>query len=196
METVQLVLEIFWMVWIPWMILYFGSVALAHYGYPKLLHFLLKYLYYFSKEDRDDRKRKKQAKIEEKIRMYGTHEEKIELHNKLNPDYQLMTNDEVFEKYKGIDRNKINIVSVPNFLLDTRTNTLYDNSTERQDDLDAIREQMNEGKFVIAPQPKEWLKWKSVETYCGLNTDEVNKAEKVFIFPRKGKPEYFSLVTI
>ena len=192
METVQLVLEIFWMVWIPWMILYFGSVALAHFGYPKLLHFILKCLYYFSKEDRDDRKRKKQAKIEEKIRMYGTHEEKIELHNKLNPDYQLMTNDEVFEKYKGIDRNKINIVSVPNFLLDTRTNSLYDDTAER----DSIIKQLNEGKSITPSQPKEWLKWKSVETYCGLNTDEVNKAEKVFIFPRKGKPEYFSLVTI
>jgi|SaaInlStandDraft_6_1057023.scaffolds.fasta_scaffold178013_2 hypothetical protein len=53
METAQLILEIFWMVWIPWMILFFGSMALVHFGYPKLHHFILKYLYYFSKEDRD-----------------------------------------------------------------------------------------------------------------------------------------------
>ena len=192
METVQLILKIFWMVWIPWMFLFFGSMALAHFGYPKLNHFILKCLYYFSKEDRDDRKRKKQAKI----RMYGTHEEKRELHNKLNPDYQLMTNDEVFDKYEGISRDKVTIVPNPTFHLDTRTNTLYDNSTERQDDLDAIREQMNEGKFVIAPQPKPYLSTKSVLTYSGvIDMAKINKsAEKIFIFPQKD--EYYRFISI
>ena len=191
METVQLILKIFWMVWIPWMFLFFGSMALAHFGYPKLNHFILKCLYYFSKEDRDDRKRKKQAKI----RMYGTHEEKRELHNKLNPDYQLMTNDEVFDKYEGISRDKVTILPNPTFHLDTRTNTLYDNSTERQDDLDAIREQMNEGKFVIAPQPKPYLSTKSVLTYSGvIDMAKINKSEKIFIFPQKG--EHYRFITI
>lgn len=191
METIGLILKIFWMVWIPWMILYFGSLALAHYGYPKLNYFILKYLYYFSKEDRDDRKRKKQTKI----RMYGTHEEKIELHNKLNPDYQLMTNDEVFDKYEGISRDKVTILPTPNFCLDTRTNTLYDNSTERQDDLDFIREQLNEGKYITPPQPKPYVITKSVLNYSGvIDMDKINKAEKIFIFPQKS--EYYRFITI
>jgi len=184
------ILLIFWAIWLPWMFLFFGSMALAHYGYPKLNHFILKYLYYFSKEDRDARKRKKQAKI----RMYGTREEKVELHNKLNPNYQMMTDSEVFKKYKGVNRNKINIVSVPNFLLDTRTNSFYGNSKERQDDLDFIREKLNESEPITLSQPKEWVKWKSVETYCSLDVDEVNKAEKIFIFPEK--TEYFRFIII
>lgn len=191
METIGLILKIFWMVWIPWMILYFGSVALAHFGYPKLLDFILYCLYYFSKEDRDARKKIKQAKI----RMHGTHEEKIELHNNLNPDYQLMTNDEVFDKYEGISRDKVTILPTPTFHLDTRTNTLYDNSIERQDDLDAIREQMNEGKFVIAPQSKPYITTKSVFTYSGIiDMAKINKSEKIFIFPQKG--EHYRFITI
>ncbi len=184
METIGLILNIFWMVWIPWMILFFGSMALAHYGYPKLNHFILKYLYYFSKEDRDVRKRIKQRKI----RMYGTNEEKIELHNKLNPDYQLMTNDEVFDKYEGVSRDKVTIVLTPTFLLDTRTNTLYEKSTERQEELDSIREQikMNDNKFVInPPQPKPYVSMKSVFTYSGIDMAEINESEKIFIFPQK-----------
>lgn len=184
METVQLILKIFWMVWIPWMFLFFGSMALSHYGYPKLHHFILKYLYYFSKEDRDARKRRKQAKI----RMYGTQEEKIELHNKLNPDYQLMTNDEVFDKYEGISRDKVTILPYPSFLLDTRTNSLYDNSKERQDDLDFIREQLNEGKYITPPQTKPYVSIENVLTYSGvIDMAEINKSEKIFIFPQKGE---------
>tara|TARA_R110000751_G_scaffold299588_1_gene410772 strand:+ start:44 stop:607 length:564 start_codon:yes stop_codon:yes gene_type:complete len=187
METAQLILEIFWMVWIPWMILFFGSMALAHFGYPKLHHFILKYLYYFSKEDRDDRRLRKEAKI----RMYGTNEEKVSLHNKLNPYYQMMTDSEVFEKYEGIDRNKINIVPVPTFLLDTRTNSLYDNRNE----IDSIRKQLDDNVFsMIVPQPKEWVKLKSVQIYNGMNVDEVNKSEKIFIFPQKC--ENYRFVTI
>lgn len=182
METVELILKIFWMVWIPWMFLFFGSMALAHYGYPKLNKFILKYLYYFSKEDRDARKRIKQAKI----RMYGTHEEKTELHNKLNPDYQLMTNDEVFDKYEGVSRDKVTIVPTPSFLLDTRTNTLYDNSKERQDDLDFIREQLNEGKYVTPPQTKPYVSIETVLNYSDVvDMSEINKSEKIFIFPQK-----------
>lgn len=193
METVELILKIFWMVWIPWMFLFFGSMALAHYGYPKLNHFILKYLYYFSKEDRDVRKRIKQRKI----RMYGTNEEKIELHNKLNPDYQLMTNDEVFDKYEGVSRDKVTIVPTPSFLLDTRTNTLYDKSTERQEELDSIREQikMNGDKFVITPpQPKPYLSMKSVFTYSGIDMAEINESEKIFIFPQKS--ENYRFITL
>tara|TARA_Y100000389_G_scaffold191318_1_gene217266 strand:+ start:842 stop:1417 length:576 start_codon:yes stop_codon:yes gene_type:complete len=191
METVQLIFKIFWMVWIPWMILYFGSLALAHYGYPKLLHFILDCLYYFSKEDRDARKQAKQ----EKIRMHGTHEEKIELHNNLNPDYQLMTNDEVFDKYEGVSRDKVTIVPTPNFLLDTRTNSFYGNSKERQDDLDFIREKLNEGKYVTPPQPKPYVITKSVLTYSGvIDMAKINKSEKIFIFPQKG--EHYRFITI
>ena len=191
METVELILKIFWMVWIPWMFLFFGSMALAHYGYPKLNHFILKCLYYFSKEDRDARKRRKQAKI----RMYGTNEEKIELHNKLNPDYQLMTNDEVFDKYEGVSRDKVTIVPTPSFLLDTRTNTLYDNSKERQDDLDCIREQLNEGKYVTPPQTKPYVSIETVLNYSGVvDMSEINKSEKIFIFPQKG--EHYRFITL
>ena len=191
METVQLIFKIFWMVWIPWMFLFFGSMALAHYGYPKLFHFILKYLYYFSKEDRDARKRTKQSKI----RVYGTHEEKIELHNKLNPDYQLMTNDELFDKYEGISRDKVTILPYPTFLLDTRTNSLYSDCRERQDELDFIREQMNEGKYVTTPQPKPYLSIKSVLAYSGvIDMAEINKSEKIFIFPQKG--EHYRFITI
>jgi len=191
METIGLILKIFWMVWIPWMFLFFGSIALAHFGYPKLNNFILKCLYYFSKEDRDARKRRKQAKI----RMYGTHEEKIELHNKLNPDYQLMTNDEVFDKYEGISRDKVTILPYPNFLLDTRTNSLYDNSKEREDDLDFIREQLNEGKYITPPQSRPYLSTKSVLTYSDvIDMDKINKAEKIFIFPQKS--EYYRFITI
>ena len=191
METVQLIFKIFWMVWIPWMFLFFGSMALAHYGYPKLNHFILKYLYYFSKEDRYARRLKKEAKI----RMYGTNEEKIELHNKLNPDYQLMTNEEVFDKYEGVSRDKVTIVPTPNFLLDTRTNSFYGNSKERQDDLDFIREKLNEGKYVVPPQPKPYVITKSVLTYSGvIDMSEINKSEKIFIFPQKG--ECYRFITI
>lgn len=191
METVQLILKIFWMVWIPWMILFFGSMALAHYGYPKLNNFILKCLYYFSKEDRDARKRRKQAKI----RMCGTNEEKIELHNKLNPDYQLMTNDEVLDKYEGVSRDKVTIVPTPSFLLDTRTNTLYDKSTERQEELDSIRKQMNDGKFEInPPQPKPYVSMKSVFTYSGIDMAEINESEKIFIFPQKS--ENYRFITL
>lgn len=190
METVQLIFKIFWMVWIPWMFLFFGSMALSHYGYPKLFDFILKYLHYFSKEDRDARKRRKQAKI----RMYGTQEEKIELHNKLNPDYQLMTNDEVFDKYEGISRDKVTILPYPSFLLDTRTNSLYDNSKERQDDLDFIREQLNEGKYITPPQTKPYVSIENVLTYSGvIDMAEINKSEKIFIFPQKG--EYYRFIT-
>ena len=183
-------LKVFWTIWIPWMILWFGSMLLKELGYPKLNHFILKYLYYFSKEDRDARRLKKRLKKEAKIRMYGTREEKVELHNKHNPDYQMMTDSEVFEKYKGIDRDKINIVPVPNFLLDTRTNSLHDNRSE----IDSIRKQLNEGKSITPPPPKEWVKWESVKNYDSLDVDEVNKAEKVFIFPQK--TEYFRFITM
>lgn len=190
LKVLNLGLEIFWTIWIPWIILWFGSVLLKELGYPKLNHFILKYLYYFSKEDRDARRLKKRLKKEAKIRMYGTNKEKVELHNKHNPDYQMMTDSEVFEKYNGIDRDKINIVPVPNFLLDTRTNSLHDNRSE----IDSIRKQLNEGKSITLPPPKEWVKWESVKTYDSLDVDEVNKAEKVFIFPLK--TEYYRFITI
>lgn len=186
LKVLNLGLEIFWTIWIPWMILWFGSIWLKELGYPKLNHFILKYLYYFSKADRYARRLKKEAKI----RMYGTREEKVELHNKLNPNYQMMTDSEVFEKYKGIDRNKICIVPVPNFLLDRRTNNLHDNRSE----IDSIKKQLDEGKSITPPPPKEWVKWESVETHDGLDVDEVNKAEKVFIFPQKTK--YYRFITI
>ena len=106
-----------------------------------------------------------------------------------------MTNDEVFDKYEGISRDKVTILPTPNFCLDTRTNTLYDNSTERQDDLDFIREQLNEGKYITPPQPKPYVITKSVLNYSGvIDMDKINKAEKIFIFPQKS--EYYRFITI
>lgn len=50
-----------------------------------------------------------------KILKNGTKEEKIELLNKDNPDYQMMTDSELKEKYKGLDFNKVIIVDSPLF---------------------------------------------------------------------------------
>lgn len=186
LKVLNLGLAIFWTIWIPWMILLFGAIWLRKRGYPELDDFILKWAFYFSKNSRRVRRLRKEAKI----RMYGTNKEKVELHNKLNPNYQMMTDSEVFEKYKGIDRNKINIVPVPNFLLDTRTNSLHDKRSE----IDSIRKQLNEGEPITPPQPKEWIKLKSVETYGSLDVDEINKAEKIFIFPEK--TEYFRFITM
>ena len=186
LKVLNLGLAIFWAIWIPWMILLFGSIWLRKRGYPELNDFIVKYVFYFSKDSIRTRRLRKEAKI----RMHGTNKEKVALHNKHNPNYQMMTDSEVFEKYKGVDRDKINIVPVPNFLLNTRTNSLHDDRIV----WNYLKKQLYEGMPITPPETREWLKWESVKTYNSLDVDEVNKAEKVFIFPQK--TEYFRFITI
>ena len=186
LKVLNLGLVIFWTIWIPWMILLFGSIWLRKRGYPELNDFIVKWVFYFSKDSIRTRRLRKEAKI----RMHGTNKEKVALHNKHNPNYQMMTDSEVFEKYKGVDRDKINIVPVPNFLLNTRTNSLHDDRIV----WNYLKKQLDEGMPITPPDTREWLKWESVKTYNSLDVDEVNKAEKVFIFPQK--TEYFRFITI
>jgi len=190
-ETIGLILIIFWTIWIPWMTLWFGSVILSNMGHPQLNKFILNYLYYFSPLA----KRQRQLKLENYIRQHGTEEEKLNLHNKLNPGYQIMTNDEVFKKYKDIDKDKVIITSIPNFNIDTRTNTLYDN----KDDVEFIQRQLDTGISPTyihfqSPRPKEYVKHLSVETYDKINTDIINQAERIFIFPHKTKHYRFATI--
>jgi hypothetical protein len=187
METIELVLKIFWMIWIPWMMLWFGSLALSSIGYPKLNDFILKYFYYFSPLAR----RQRQLKIENHTRQHGTEEEKLNLHNKFNPNYQMMSESEVYEKYEGVDREKIVITPVPNFNIDTRTNTLHDN----KDDVDFIIQQLNEGDEVrLLPQIKEYVKPFSVRFYNNIDVEVLNKFEKIFIFPHRTKCYRFATI--
>lgn len=190
-ETIGLILRIFWSIWIPWMTLWFGSVILSNMGHPKSNEFILEYLHYFSPLA----KRQRQLKLENHIRQHGTEEEKLNLHNKLNPGYQIMTNDEVFKKYKDIDKDKVIITSIPNFNIDTRTNTLHDN----KDDGEFIQRQLDIGMLPTDihfqfPKPKEYVKHLSVETYDKINTDIINQAERIFIFPHK--TEHYRFATI
>jgi len=106
-----------------------------------------------------------------------------------------MTNDEVFKKYKDIDKDKVIITSIPNFNIDTRTNTLYDN----KDDVEFIQRQLDTGISPTyihfqSPRPKEYVKHLSVETYDKINTDIINQAERIFIFPHKTKHYRFATI--
>ena len=191
METIELVLKIFWMIWIPWMVLWFGSLALSSIGHPKSNEFIIEYLHYFSPLSRGQR----QLKIENHIRQHGTEEQKLNLHNRLNPNYQMMSESEAYEKYEGVDREKIVITPVPNFNIDTRTNTLHDN----KNDVDFIQRQLDIGMLPTdihfqSPKPKEYVKHLSVETYDKINTDIINQAERIFMFPHK--TEHYRFATI
>ena len=56
-----------------------------------------------------------------------------------------------------------------------------------------IKERLNKGKEIYT-EPNKNIKLMSVKNYDQINVDEINKSEKVFIYPQKGK--YYRYVTI
>tara|TARA_Y100000389_G_scaffold23826_1_gene20494 strand:- start:527 stop:955 length:429 start_codon:yes stop_codon:yes gene_type:complete len=101
----------------------------------------------------------------------------------------LYKQEEVHDIYKGVDKNKIILTNQPNFNIDIRTNDLSDNTKMYK----FIKERLNKGKEIYT-EPNKNIKLMSVKNYDQINVDEINKSEKVFIYPQKGK--YYRYVTI
>jgi hypothetical protein len=177
MDTFKIVILIFWSIWLPWMGLFYTSVQLRALGKPKLNDFILKYLFYYSSYSRKIR----QSKEEERIREHGTDEERTNLHNKHNPDYQILTESEVYDKYKGVDKEKIVITPMPCFLIDNRSNILYNANEE----IELMKNQLDGGLPVTPPVIKDYVEQMSVRAYDKLDVDLINSSNKVFIFNQK-----------
>lgn len=101
----------------------------------------------------------------------------------------LYKQEEIHDIYKGVDKNKIILTNQPNFNIDVRTNDLSDNKKMYK----SIEERLNKGKKIYI-EPNKNIKLMSVKNYDKINVDEINKSEKVFIYPQKGK--YYRYVTI
>lgn len=101
----------------------------------------------------------------------------------------LYKQEEVHDIYKGVDKNKIILTDQPNFNIDVRTNDLSDNTKMYK----YIEERLNKGKEIYI-EPNKNIKLMSVKSYDQINVDEINKSDKVFIYPQKGK--YYRYVTI
>ena len=101
----------------------------------------------------------------------------------------LYKQEEIHDIYKGVDKNKIILTNKPNFNIDIRTNDLSDNRKMYK----SIEERLNKGKKIYI-EPNKNIKLMSVKSYDQINVDEINKSDKVFIYPQKGK--YYRYVTI
>jgi len=97
--------------------------------------------------------------------------------------------EEVNDIYKGVDKNKIILTNQPNFNIDIRTNDLCDNEKMYK----IIKEKLKKGEEIYT-EPNKNIKLMSVKSYDEINVNEINKSNKVFIYPRKGK--YYRYVTI
>lgn len=97
--------------------------------------------------------------------------------------------EEVNDIYKGVDKNKIILTNQPNFNIDIRTNDLCDNEKMYK----IIKEKLKKGEEIYT-EPNKNIKLMSVKSYDQINVDEINKSDKVFIYPQKGK--YYRYVTI
>lgn len=101
----------------------------------------------------------------------------------------LYKQEEVHDIYKGVDKNKIILTNKPNFNIDVRTNDLSDNIKMYK----SIEERLNKEERIYI-EPNKNIKLMSVKSYDQINVDEINKSDKVFIYPQKGK--YYRYVTI
>tara|TARA_B100000768_G_C11198666_1_gene340694 strand:- start:407 stop:835 length:429 start_codon:yes stop_codon:yes gene_type:complete len=101
----------------------------------------------------------------------------------------LYKQEEVHDIYKGVDKNKIILTNQPNFNIDVRTNDLSDNRKMYK----SIEERLNKEERIYI-EPNKNIKLMSVKSYDQINVDEINKSDKVFIYPQKGK--YYRYVTI
>lgn len=101
----------------------------------------------------------------------------------------LYKQEEVHDIYKGVDKNKIILTNQPNFNIDVRTNDLSDNIKMYK----SIEERLNKEERIYI-EPNKNIKLMSVKSYDQINVDEINKSDKVFIYPQKGK--YYRYVTI
>ena len=97
--------------------------------------------------------------------------------------------EEVNDIYKGVDKNKIILTNQPNFNIDIRTNDLCDNEKMYK----IIKEKLKKGEEIYT-EPNKNIKLMSVKSYDEINVNEINKSDKVFIYPQKGK--YYRYVTI
>lgn len=97
--------------------------------------------------------------------------------------------EEVNDIYKGVDKNKIILTNQPNFNIDIRTNDLCDNEKMYK----IIKEKLKKGEEIYT-EPNKNIKLMSVKNYDEINVNEINKSDKVFIYPQKGK--YYRYVTI
>tara|TARA_X000000368_G_scaffold85183_1_gene64551 strand:+ start:2463 stop:2891 length:429 start_codon:yes stop_codon:yes gene_type:complete len=101
----------------------------------------------------------------------------------------LYKQEEVHDIYKGVDKNKIILTNKPNFNIDIRTNDLSDNTKMYK----SIKEKLDKEERIYT-EPNKNIKLMSVKNYDKINVDEINKSDKVFIYPQKGK--YYRYVTI
>jgi len=120
--------------------------------------------FYFTYEEKKIRENKKEYLIQKNIRENGTHEEKISLHNQLNPNYKFLTDDQIKEKYKGVDFSKVIIVDLPNNLFCPDENEII-----TSDHFDYF----NDDRTKILT---------SVRTHSKLDTNKLNNSECVIIF--------------
>lgn len=97
--------------------------------------------------------------------------------------------EEVNDIYKGVDKNKIILTNQPDFNIDIRTNDLCDNEKMYK----IIKEKLKKGEEIYT-EPNKNIKLMSVKSYDEINVNEINKSDKVFIYPQKGK--YYRYVTI
>lgn len=145
-------------------------------GYEKPMTLMLCYL---SKEVRDEEKFERNLKLinERRINIekFGTHEEKIQYLNEQFPDYQMMTDTEVKEKYKGLDFSKVNILDSPCALynIDEKRILRSMNMNDTHEVKDNVL-QIKPGNRMV-----------SVFEYSKVNIDELNLFDKIAIFRHK-----------
>ena len=102
----------------------------------------------------------------------GTPEEKIEIINKIDPNYQMMTDEEVEKKYKGLDFNKVFIMDVPS--------SIYNIDEKKFLNFKETHEVIN-GILQLKPGNRQVC----VESYDNININLLNTYEKIAIFRHK-----------
>ena len=137
-------------------------VLMIHVGliHEKNLDTLSKYLFYFTKEERDKRKDLKERKKLRDVFKHGTDDEKVRLHNQVYPHSKILTINQLKEKYKGLDFSKVIITDLPSNLFDPIKNIIAN-------DYDPLYI----GIKLTA----------NVQTYTEIDIQQLNKSECIII---------------
>ena len=140
---------------------------------------MLAMLYILDKEERNEVKAEKKLKAEKEEReRVKTPEEKIQYENKLNPDYRMMIDDEVKEKYKGLDFSKVIIVDAPHNIWNIDEQKFVNSMEESHEVVTDTN-----GNMIF--QMKTGNRSVVVDSYSLIQINALNTCNKIAIFRHK-----------
>jgi len=140
---------------------------------------------YFSKEEKKERERLKEIEEREKVYQNGSPDDIINFNNSKNSNYQMMTNDEVYEKYSNIPKSKIEIIDSPIVIYNSDEKKIL-NLYEERWEIKNNRLQIKSGNKIM-----------NVDNYTmPPNVKNIKNGEKVLIFRHKTENFRFKILQL